>query len=84
MRLETECPLSAAAQWVRSIEYEMDQGLFVSRNETETTSVGQLLNRYLQEFSIQEGGVGPEAYRIRALLRHPLAKRFIATVRGAG
>jgi len=28
---------AAAAQWVRSIEYEIDQGLFVSRNEADTT-----------------------------------------------
>ena len=31
---------AAAVQWVRSIEYEMDQGLFVSRNEADTTTVG--------------------------------------------
>ena len=59
---------AAAVQWVRSIEYEMDQGLFVSRNEAETTTVAELLNRYLQEFTTQKGGAGPEAYRIRALL----------------
>ena len=35
-----------ATQWVRSIEYEIEQGLFVSRNEVETTTVGELLNRY--------------------------------------
>jgi hypothetical protein len=40
---------AAATQWVRSIEYEMDQGLFVSRNEAETTTLGELLSRYLAE-----------------------------------
>jgi len=40
---------AAAVQWVRSIEYEMDQGLFVSRDEAETTTVAELLNRYLPE-----------------------------------
>ncbi len=73
---------AAAAQWVRSIEYEMDQGLFVSRNEAETTTVAELLNRSLQEYTSQKRGAGPEACRIRMLLRHPLATRFIATVRG--
>ncbi len=33
---------AAAAQWVRSIEYEMDQGLFVSRNEADTTCHSRL------------------------------------------
>ena len=73
---------AAAVQWVRSIEYEMDQGLFVSRNEADTTTVAELLNRYLQEYTPHKRGAGPEAYRIRALLRHPLANRFIGTVRG--
>lgn len=72
----------AADQWVRSIEYEMDQGLFVSRNEAETTTVGELLDRYLVEYTADKKGAGPEACRIRALIRHPLAKRFIATIRG--
>jgi integrase len=73
---------AAAVQWVRSIEYEMDQGLFVSRNEAETTTVGELLNRYLIEYTPHKKGAGPEACRIRALLRHPIANRFIGTVRG--
>lgn len=73
---------AAGARWVRSIEYEMDQGLFVSRNEAETTTVGELLDRYLIEYTADKKGAGPEACRIRMLLRHPLAKRFIASVRG--
>ena len=38
---------AAAIKWVRSIEYEMDQGIFVSRNEAETTTLSELLDRYL-------------------------------------
>jgi len=72
---------AAAVQWVRSIEYEMDQGLFVSRNEAETTTVAELLERYLRECTVLKKGAGPEAYRLRALLRHPLAIRFVGTVR---
>ncbi len=55
---------AAATQWVRSIEYEMDQGLFVSRNEAETTTVGELLDRYLIEYTADKKGAGPEACRI--------------------
>ena len=73
---------AAAAQWVLSIEYEMDQGLFMSRNEAESTTVAELLNRYLQEYTPHKRSAGSEACRIRALLRHPLAKRFIGSVRG--
>ncbi len=73
---------AAAVRWVRSIEFEMDQGLFVSRNEAETTTIGELLDRYLIEYTADKKGAGPEACRIRMLLRHPLAKRFIASIRG--
>jgi len=72
----------AAAQWVRSIEYEIDRGLFISRNEADTATVAELLNRYLREYTPHKKGAGPEACRIRALLRHSIATRFIGTVRG--
>ena len=45
---------AAAAQWVRSIEYEMDQGFFVSRNEAQTTTVAELLDRYLKEYTCKK------------------------------
>ncbi len=73
---------AAAAQWVRSIECEMDQGLFVSRNEADTTTVAELLERYLRERTVLKKGAEPEACRIRALLRHPLALRYAGAVRG--
>ena len=73
---------AAAVRWVRSIEFEMDQGLFVSRHNADTTTVAELLERYLRERTAHKKGVGPESCRIRALLRHPLAKRYVGTVRG--
>ena len=42
----------------------MDQGLFVSRNEADTTTVAELLSRYLQEYTPHKRGADPEAYRI--------------------
>jgi hypothetical protein len=71
---------AAAVRWVRSIDFEMDQGLFVSRSEAESTTVAELLDRYLREYTPQKKGAGPESCRIRALIRHPLAERFIATI----
>ena len=73
---------AAAAQWIRSTEYEMDQGLFMSRNEAESTTVAELLDRYLQDYTKHKRGAGPETCRIQTLLRHPLAKCFIGSVRG--
>jgi integrase len=73
---------AAAETWARATEYEMDQGLFVSRAEAESTTLGELLQRYLEEVTPLKKGAGPEAARIRALLRHKLANRYVAGIRG--
>ena len=73
---------AAAQTWARSVEYEMDQGLFVCRAEAEATTLKELLERYLAEITPAKKGAGPEAARIRALLRHPLSQRIVAGIRG--
>ena len=73
---------AAAERWARGIEAEMDRGLFVSRTEAETTTLGQLLQRYASEITPAKRGAAPEITRIHALLRHPLAQRFVANIQG--
>jgi len=51
---------SAAETWARSIEYEMDQGLFVSRVEAETTTLNELLQRYLEEITPRRKAPNPK------------------------
>ena len=71
-----------AETWARAVEYEMDQGLFVSRAEAESTTLRELLERYLAEVTPSKKGAAPETYRIESLLRHPLAQRIVAGIRG--
>ena len=71
-----------AEQWARAIEVEMDKGVFVSRAEAESTTLKELLERYLAEITPLKKGAAPEANRLRALMRLPLAQRFIAGIRG--
>ena len=73
---------AAAEAWARATEHEMDQGLFVSRAEAESTTLGELLQRYLAEITPSKKGADPESARIRLLLRHPLANRYVAGIRG--
>jgi hypothetical protein len=40
---------AAAKQWTREVEHEMDRGIFVSRVEAESTTLRELLERYLEE-----------------------------------
>ena len=73
---------AAAETWARAIEVEMDQGVFVSRAEAESTTLHDLLDRYLEEVTPLKKGADPETNRLRAMMRHPLASRFVAGIRG--
>ena len=71
-----------AEQWARAIEVEMDKGAFVSRAEAESTTLKELLERYLEEVTPLKKGAKPETNRLRLMMRHPLACRFVAGIRG--
>jgi len=73
---------AAAEIWARAIDVEMDKGVFVSRAEVESTTLKELLERYLAEVTPLKKGAGPETARIRALLRHPLSQRIVGSIRG--
>lgn len=71
-----------AEKWARGIEVEMDTRVFVSRAEAESTTLHELLERYLDEVTPLKKGAEPETNRLRAMMRHPLARRFVAGIRG--
>jgi len=73
---------AAAEKWARAIEAEMDTGSFVSRREAETTTLKELLKRYLEEVTPRKKGAESEAHRLSAMMRSPLACLFIANIRG--
>jgi integrase len=66
----------------RAIEVEIDKGIFVSRAEAETTTLKELLERYLDEVTPLKKGAASETNRLKALMRLPLARRFVASIRG--
>jgi integrase len=74
---------SEASAWARVIESEMDRGMFVNRSEAETTLFAELLTRYLNEINPNKKHSSVEAYRIKAWLKCPLAKRFVSSLRSA-
>ena len=71
-----------AERWARLIEVEMDKGVYVSRAEAEATPLNNLLERYLLEVTPLKKGAAPESNRLRAFMRHPLASRIVAGIRG--
>ncbi len=71
-----------AEQWARSIEVEMDKGVFISRVEAEPTTLEELLERYLVEVTPLKKSAAAETNRLCVFMKHPLAQRFVAGIRG--
>ncbi len=70
-----------AEKWAREIESEIDRGLFVSRKDSERTTLYEALSRYEEEVSKYKKGYPQEKKRIRAWKDHVLSQRFLATIR---
>lgn len=71
-----------AEKWARDIENKMDRGVFVSRAEAESTTLCEALERYEREVTPRKKGAEQERYRIRFLMKHTLATRYLALIRG--
>ncbi|MCK9608642.1 MAG: site-specific integrase [Methylomonas sp.] len=56
-----------AEQWARSIENQIDRGIFVDRTEAERTTLGELIDRYLLEITPNKKGEKQERYRLLAI-----------------
>ena len=59
-----------AEQWSRLIESEIDQGVFQDRSEVERTTLGDIIDRYLQEISPTKKSSSSESYRLRRIKVH--------------
>jgi len=71
-----------AEEWAREIESEIDRGSFVSRAESEKTTLAVALDRYIKEYIPRLAHPRKEENRAKAIQRRPLASRFLAAIRG--
>lgn len=69
--------------WAVNIESEMVRGVFVSRVdvEAERTMLCEVIDRYILEVCPKHKGAYSETLRLQALARHPLGRRFMATLK---
>ncbi|KGA94175.1 Shufflon-specific DNA recombinase [Leptospirillum ferriphilum] len=72
-----------AEAWAKVIESEMVRGVYLSQKESETTTLDEALDRYEREVSSGKKGHRREKTRITVWKNHPLAKRFLASIRGS-
>lgn len=70
-----------AVAWARLLESELDRGIFINRSEAESTTLAELLNRYLTEVTPNKKGAQAERYRIDAWLKSTLAPRLLSTLK---
>lgn len=82
-QVKTFSTKAEAEAWAATVESTMARGTFVCRAESERTTVGEALTRYLLERTNAKKGAAPERSRVRKLLAHPLAMRSMASVRSS-
>ena len=71
-----------AEAWAKITESEMVRGAFVSRKESENTTLYEALDRYNKEITPKKRGAYQESRRIEFLKAHKLGKRFMASIQG--
>lgn len=64
---------SAAEEWARDIEREIDRGTFFDRREADKNTLRQILERYRDEVTTSHKGADIETVRINALIRDKIA-----------
>ncbi len=67
-----------AERWARSIEVELDRGSFVDHKKAQTTTLGEILKRYVQEVLPSKRGGSDDAIRLKAILRRPICKNSLS------
>lgn len=71
-----------AEAWARSVESEMDRGVFISRKEAETTTLAEALERFILEYTPRLAAGATDARRARKLQERKLARKMLAAIRG--
>lgn len=68
--------------WARSIENAMDKGVYIDNSEAQRTTLLEAIERYEKETIARKGYPGQELQRTKHWKTQPLAKRYLATLRG--
>lgn len=72
-----------AEAWAATIESEMARGIFYCRREAESTTLAEALDRFWTEVASKRRYPEKEAHFIRSWKARPIARRFLASIRGA-
>ena len=67
-----------ASKWAQESERKIEAGLFESFDEANRTKLSELLQRYLDNVSPKKKGYLQESFKIKKLMRDPIAKYALA------
>lgn len=70
-----------ADRWARKVEREMDDGVFVDRSTAESTTLAELIDRYIEEVTPGHKGAAQEKIRLQQLKGFTLAQHSAAVVK---
>jgi len=71
---------SDAERWARSVESEMDKGLFIDTQEAQRTTLRELILRYVREVTPMMKSVSEDTIRLNAIARKPIANWSLANL----
>lgn len=74
--------LSEAEDWQTVMAADMIRGTWIPTKEAERTTLAEVLKHYLRDITPAKKGKKRETDRIKRWLEHPLASRFLASIRG--
>jgi integrase len=69
-----------AEKWARQLESDMDKGCYSNLVLAERTLFSEVIERYIQEVTLQTRSIKEDTYRLRALARHPIAKQCMVQI----
>lgn len=69
-----------AEKWSRTVESEIDRGLYIDRSAAEHTLFADVLRRYAIEVSPLKRGGETESIRLRALMHSPISNYSMASL----
>lgn len=72
-----------AEKWARALESEIDKGQFVSVNEAQRSTLGDVIARYLVEVTPTMKGATEDKIRLKAIMRKPIAGWSMANLSAA-
>ncbi len=71
-----------AETWAVTLESEMKRGVYVSRSESENTTLTEALERYRREVTPHKKSAYDEIYKLNAWKESRLARRSLASIQG--